>query len=563
MPKLRVFSDAPERKGFVHSITRAIFLATLVFQTFTAASGAAAAPVAGIKHVLLLSIDGFHEVDLANCMAAGTCPSLAALARHGTTYTNASTTRPSDSFPGTIAEVTGGTPRTTGVYYDDTFDRSLFPPASGCKGPRGSEVRLTGSLDRRQSRLDGGAGAGLAGNSAAAIEPDKLPEILIAGRCRPLWPHDYLRVNTVFGVLHSSGLRTAWTDKHPAYDILNGPGGPAGAPGRNIDDFFAPEIDASLTAQNLAQAGASAAQISKLTDARKDFTSDIAAEELYDDLKARATLNEIAGLDHTGRRAVGTPALFGMNFQAVNVAQKNEAGGYLDAQGAPSPALLGAIEHVDRSIGRMMAELHRRGLARSTLVILTAKHGNAPIERTRLEIISDKKVLTPALDAYGGHLDRFHVADDVLVEWLATGHHDDTQAVIRSLIAQQAGQHGRNGIDLGIGDFYSGRKLTALFGDPRTDPRAPDFILSPRLGVIYANHPSKLAEHGGFHEDDVHVALIVANPALEGRAFAGPVQTTQIAPTILAVLGLDPRRLEAVRMDGTRVLPDLGLNARH
>jgi len=543
----------------VRSRTRTILFAALALQTVAAVPAALAAPAAPlpIKHVLLLSIDGFRQVDFANCAAAGACPNLIALARHGITYTNASTTRPSDSFPGTIAEVTGGTPRTTGVYYDDTFDRSLFPPASGCKGPRGSEVRLTGHLDREQSRLDGGASTGLEGNSAAGIDPAKLPETLSGGRCRPLWPHDYLRVNTVFGVLHASGLRTAWMDKHPAYDILNGPGGPDEGPGRNIDDFFAPEIDAALTVKNLTAARASAPQLTKLADAGDDFTSVIPAAELYDDLKAHATLNEIDGRDHTGRHTVGTPALFGMNFQAVNVAQKLPSGGYLDPSATPSPALRGAIERVDRSIGRMIAELRRRGLEKTTLVIVTAKHGNAPIDRTRLQIISDKKVLTPALDAHA-NLDRFHVADDILVEWLATGNHGDTQAVIRSLIDQQA-----HGTDLGIGDFYCGRKLTALFGDPATDPRAPDFILSPRLGVIYANHPGKIAEHGGFHEDDVHVALLVSNPTLESATFTGPVQTTQIAPTILEALGLDPKRLEAVRLEGTRALPDLGLHAAH
>jgi hypothetical protein len=537
----------------VHRRTRTILLAALALQSI---GGAPAAPAASsrIQHILLLSIDGFHEVDLANCTAAGTCPNLSALARQGITYTNAATTRPSDSFPGTIAEVTGGSPRVTGVYYDDTFDRSLYSPSSDCKGSPGSEVRLTGHLDRERSRLDGGASAGLEGNSAAAVDPAKLPEALIGGRCRALWPHDYLRVNTVFGVLHASGLRTAWIDKHPAYDILNGPGGPVEGPGRNIDDFFAPEIDAALTAENLAAAGASASQLHELADARQDFTSVIAAAELYDGLKARAIVNEIDGRDHTGRHAVGTPALFGMNFQAVNVAQKLPSGGYLNARATPSRALLGVIQGVDRRVGRMTAELRRRGLAQSTLVIITAKHGNAPINRTRLEIVSDKGVLTPALDA-AGHLDRFHVADDVLLEWLATGHHNATQAVIRSLIAQQARTHEPGGTDLGIGEFYSGRKLAALFGDPGTDPRAPDFILSPRLGVIYANHPGKIAEHGGFHEDDVHVALLISNPSLRSATFTGPVQTTQIAPTILEALGLDPRRLEAVQRQGTRALP--------
>jgi predicted AlkP superfamily pyrophosphatase or phosphodiesterase len=90
--------------------------------------------VGQIRHVLLISIDGFHAVDLANCTAAGTCPNLESLTDHGTTYTNASTTKPSDSFPGLLAQLTGGTPKTTGVFYDDSYDRRFFPPGSNCSG---------------------------------------------------------------------------------------------------------------------------------------------------------------------------------------------------------------------------------------------------------------------------------------------------------------------------------------------------------------------------------------------------------------------------------------------
>jgi predicted AlkP superfamily pyrophosphatase or phosphodiesterase len=61
-----------------------------------------------IRHVLLISIDGMHAVDFANCMASGTCPHLAALGRTGVTYTRTTTSRPSDSFPGLMALVTGG-----------------------------------------------------------------------------------------------------------------------------------------------------------------------------------------------------------------------------------------------------------------------------------------------------------------------------------------------------------------------------------------------------------------------------------------------------------------------
>lgn len=90
-----------------------------------------------IRRVLLISIDGMHAVDYQNC-ARGTsgvnngtpyCPNLAALGHSGVNYVSASTSRPSDSFPGLTAIVSGGTPRTEGVYYDVAYDRSLDAPA--------------------------------------------------------------------------------------------------------------------------------------------------------------------------------------------------------------------------------------------------------------------------------------------------------------------------------------------------------------------------------------------------------------------------------------------------
>ena len=88
-----------------------------------------------IKHVLLLSVDGLHAVDLATCEAASTCPNLTRLTGHGVTYTHASTTKPSDSFPGMLAQVTGATSKSTGVFYDDSYDRTLFAPSGNPPAP--------------------------------------------------------------------------------------------------------------------------------------------------------------------------------------------------------------------------------------------------------------------------------------------------------------------------------------------------------------------------------------------------------------------------------------------
>src|ERR1700737_2834152 len=111
-----------------------------------------------IRHVLLLSIDGMHAVDFLNCSNGlstvnnGTpyCPHLASLGATGVNYVAASTSKPSDSFPGLMSIVTGATPRTMGVYYDVAYDRSLDAPAKTtgngvAAGPCSANSKPTGT----------------------------------------------------------------------------------------------------------------------------------------------------------------------------------------------------------------------------------------------------------------------------------------------------------------------------------------------------------------------------------------------------------------------------------
>ena len=116
----------PSRKKLM--VTAAVsVLAALAWVTVP--SGFAGAAARGTnRHVLLISIDGFHASDLATCEAQGLCPNLASLAGFGTTYADAHTSTPSDSAPGLMALVTGGDPKLTGVYYDDSYDRTVYAP---------------------------------------------------------------------------------------------------------------------------------------------------------------------------------------------------------------------------------------------------------------------------------------------------------------------------------------------------------------------------------------------------------------------------------------------------
>ena len=51
----------------------------------------------------------------------------------------------------------------------------------------------------------------------------------------------------------------------------------------------------------------------------------------------------------------------------------------------------------------------------------------------------------------------------------------------------------------------------------------------------------------------------MSQPGLHEKVIKGAVLTTQIAPTVLRELGLDPNELTAVHIEHTEVLPGLGL----
>jgi hypothetical protein len=529
-------------------------LAIGLFSSVLQATSAFADDDKKVRHVLLVSIDGFHAVDLAICVANGTCPNLEKLTDHGFTYTNASTTKPSDSFPGLLAQITGGTSKSTGVFYDDSYDRTLFAPGSpGCTSGPGAEVNLAENIEFNLHSIDGGKTGSLTGlNAGVAINPNNLPGQKVSGSCTPLWPHNFIRTNTIFGVLHKHGLQTAWSDKHPAYDIINGnkPNTqPVNGPGTNVDDFFAPEINSDLSQANInlihSQLGLNFSTAPDPTPVSgDDFTGTIPGVEWYDGIKVRATLNEINRLDHTGTSPRGTPVLFGMNFQAVSVGQKLAGDGYLDPAATPSPGLLNAIKFVDTSIGQMISALDSRGLRGKTLIIVSAKHGQSPIDVSKRKMFSDSTVIAGPIGPNFG----FDIGDDGVLIWLKSNSGTKTADAVAAL----------NGFagDTGIGEWLSGPLLPLSYQDPAHDSRTPDIIGIAKIGTIYTSG-SKIAEHGGFNEDDTHVALLVSHPDLKESSINTAVATIQIAPTILKALGLEPQELEAVRLEGTQILPGL------
>jgi hypothetical protein len=499
------------------------------------------------------------------------CPNLASLGRTGVNYVAASASKPSDSFPGLTALVTGGTPRKTGVYYDVAYDRSLDAPmittGNGVAGgpctaggaPTGTTTEYEEGIDLDQSKLNGGApGASLTDGGIASIDPKKLPRDPKKG-CAPVYPWDFPRANTIFGVIHEAGGYTAWTDKHPSYSSVAGPGG------NTLNDYYSPEINSLVVPLPgvTTPTGLSCAAIPDLTQTGS-WTDSFQNIQCYDTLKVRAILRQINGKTHDGKEA-RTPTLFGMNFQAVSVGQKLieknvGTGGYKDGIGTPTAELLSEFEFVDASIGRMIEELKDNGKFESTLIIVTAKHGQSPIDPKAFNPIlstggtSPADLLASLLPASESPLNKDGIGptqDDISLLWLKDS--SQTDSAVATLET--------NRVKAGIGEILYDSKLALNYNKPGLppygDPRTPDIIVLPNFGVIYTGSSKKLSEHGGFNHDDTNVIMLLSNPEFEARKVYAAVETIQVAPTILKALGLDPQELDAVKAEGTPVLPDL------
>lgn len=261
----------------------------------------------------------------------------------------------------------------------------------------------------------------------------------------------------------------------------------------------------------------------------------------YDGLHVDAFLDWIKGVDPAnseGTLGGKTPNLFGGNFQSINVAQK--VAGYQAAPGFPfTPAMLSTYDFVDQSLGKIVQALKDKKIYEDTLIIIASKHGQAPIDPTQF------KKINPALVTNATGVDvLFQVSDDIVLLWLAN--HEDTEKAVANF--------NKNAKALEIKDIIYGERLRQRYGNPLTDPAVPDILVNPHNGIIYTNSNSKMAEHGGIHEEDRHVACFVSNPKLKKRKISERTSTKQVAVTILQALGLDDEKLQGAEIERTRAL---------
>lgn len=240
------------------------------------------------KQVVTLSFDGLHQFDLMNYVARYPNSTWATIIlKNGVMFENARASSPSDSFPATTALFTGASPRDSGIWWDDVYDRSLYPPGSNCTGPIGTECAWDESDDLNSTLITGGG----------ALNVSHLPMQKTAwGTCQPVYPHDFIRVNTVFEVARGNGLVTAYADKHLTYEFLNGPSGVG------LSQIYTPEI--------------------------ASFDNTLAAQQSWDDLHCGFALLQAAMARNTDQGILGSALR--------NWTMGNWANGTKNPDGAPS-----------------------------------------------------------------------------------------------------------------------------------------------------------------------------------------------------------------------------------
>jgi hypothetical protein len=555
-----------------------------------------------------------HQSDLNWYIAHNPNSELAKLASGGAEFANNHTSVPSDSDPGGTALMTGGDPRATGVYYDVEYSHGVFPPGTtNCSGPvPGGNViydspddtlanvsdLIPGSTNGPFPSFDENGSIFLGGNDT---NPGAIMNLQFSPggpnpslnsatfpvdpkTCTPIQPWDYLKVNTIFQVIRNAGLRTAWSDKHEIYSSFNGPG----SKGQSIDDLFSPEIDSQAVMPN--------GQPYPQDD---DWAHIDAATKQYDSYKVQAVINELNGYDHSGQNKVGVPAILGMNFQTVSVAEKvdspgtmtcsplpvtpsstctvgpKELAGYLPGTTTPGPLLSSAFDYVNAQLQQMVDTINADGLASSTAIIITAKHGQSPQDPRLLKRIDDGPIIdaiNAAWTAQTNDPNPLIVAgtdDDLWQSYLSVKTQAAADFVKNYLWTHDATAtlYGTNNTKpypteqvphSGLAQIYAGAEAAKFFGVPYSDPRYPDVFGRVQVGVVYTGG-SKIAEHGGDNPGDRDVPLIVYAPgAVPHSKPHAWVETTQVAPTILHLLGLNPNALQAVQQEGTKVLPGIG-----
>ena len=185
------------------------------------------------------------------------------------------------------------------------------------------------------------------------------------------------------------------------------------------------------------------------------------------------------------------------------------------------------------------------GVYDSTLLIVTAKHGQSPIDPSLTKLIAPSTLQNATSVEFA-----YVTADDGAYIWLKDASDENVNKAKADLLAYKPA---------GVARILAGYEVyQAGFGDPRFDPAVPDLIVISEIGVIYASvTATKNMEHGGVNPDDLTVAMFAHNPKLAPKTIDTLVFTRQVAVTALEALGAPVTELNGAQIDGTVGLPGL------
>ncbi|TLZ12918.1 MAG: hypothetical protein E6K31_05285 [Gammaproteobacteria bacterium] len=250
-------------------------------------------------------------------------------------------------------------------------------------------------------------------------------------------------------------------------------------------------------------------------------------------------------------------------------------GGYVNNGAAAGVVLEGALGFIDTQLERIAAAVDPS----DTMIVVSAKHAQSPLDRSQLRLIDDGEVIGAVNAAWAAAnptgvnpLVVFGIDDDGMLLWLADRSEKATSFVKSFLwryTSRKAGGSDANGhlVDCsgtvphsGLRQIYAGAAAAELIGVPASDDRVPDIIGIAAIGTVYSNPAKikKIAEHGGDAPQDRHVPIVLWGAGVNRVRVDEAVETAQIAPTVLEALGLPAQELKGVKLEHTQALPGAG-----
>ncbi len=509
------------------------------------------------KHVLLISVDGMHQSDLDWYVAHHPSSTLAKLTHQGVEFTNAATSNPSDSDPGGTALMTGGNPRSTGIYYDVEYSHKTDEPGAPCtpgQPATGGDVVYDSpddalanvndfidpangtfpSFDENGSIFANGVDTNPAAimnlkNDASSFNVSTFP--VDPATCKNVMPWDYLGDNTIFQVIHDAGMRTAWSDKHAVYMSFNGPGSNGHEHRRLLrsGDRLAgrrAERRPVPAGRRLGPHRGRHQAVRRLQGPghpERDRRSRPLGHDpgrhpgdLRHELPGRLGRPEDPldpdDADRSGRATATTPPA-----PRSRAATSGSTAGSFPARSSRAPSTTSTPSSAAWS--PRSTRTASRARPRSSSPPSTASR-----RRTRSKLVTVQD--GPIIDAINAAWQQTHpdnaqlivagTDDDLWQSYLS----DNSQAAC-DFVKTYLWDHTAQGFDVnqnpvtvqhsGLAQIWAGAEAAGFFGVPVDNGHYPDVFGKVQEGIVYAK-PTKLAEHGGMNTGDRHVLMVVSGP---------------------------------------------------